>query len=111
MMRFESEIGLQPKFKIIVSFYQVCSTLGVVYGLRLDEHFTRWLDVLDVFSLDVVDVAIPGSCLGTMETRLLFSGLWPYATVALVSLAIVAWALPIPGQRHSVARIRPQATW
>ena len=55
--RIESEVGLQPKFKILVSFYQVSSILGIVYGVRLDEHFTRWLDVLKLFSLDLFDVA------------------------------------------------------
>ena len=113
MIRFESQVGLQPKFKIVVSFYQVCSTLGVVYGVRLGKHFTRWLDVLELFSLDLVDVAIPGSCIGTMDTRLLFAGLWPYAAVALVSLAIVAWAVlsrclegesPFPALRRAFDR-------
>jgi len=38
----------------------VNSILGVVYGIRLDERFSRWLDVLKLFSLDLFDVAIPG---------------------------------------------------
>ncbi|EOD14409.1 hypothetical protein EMIHUDRAFT_451815 [Emiliania huxleyi CCMP1516] len=90
--RIESEVGLQPKFKIVVGFYQVSSILGVVYGVRLDEHFTRWLDVLKLFSLDLFDVAIPGRCIGAMSTRLLVAGIWPYLAVAFVSLAIVAVA-------------------
>ncbi|EOD10874.1 hypothetical protein EMIHUDRAFT_215127 [Emiliania huxleyi CCMP1516] len=85
-------VGLQPKFKIVVSFYQVSSILGLVYGVRLDEHFTRWLDVLKLFSLDLFDVAIPGRCIGAMSTRLLVAGLWPYGAVTFVSLAIVAVA-------------------
>ena len=88
--RIESAVGLQPKFKVLVSFYQVSSILGLVYGVRLDEHFTRWLDVLKLFSLDLFGVAIPGSCIGAMSTRLLVAGLWPYLAVAFVSLAIVA---------------------
>ncbi|EOD04348.1 hypothetical protein EMIHUDRAFT_221124 [Emiliania huxleyi CCMP1516] len=90
--RIESAVGLQPKFKVVISFYQVCSTLGLVYGLRLDEHFMRWLDVLKLFSLDLFGVAIPGRCIGAMSTRLLVAGTWPYAAFALVSLAIVAAA-------------------
>ena len=54
--RIESAVGLQPKFKIVVGFYQVSSILGLVYGVRLDEHFTRWLDVLKLFSLDLFGV-------------------------------------------------------
>ena len=87
LWRRADEAGLQPKFKIIVSFYQVSSTLGVVYGVRLDERFTIWLNA---FSLDVFELAIPGSCLGGMTSRLLIAGLWPYVAVALVSLAILA---------------------
>ena len=90
--RIESAVGLQPKFKVVVSFYQVSSILGLVYGVRLDEHFTRWLDVLKLFSLDMFGVAIPGSCIGAMSTRLLVAGTWPYAAVAFVSLAIVVAA-------------------
>ena len=90
--RIESEVGLQPKFKIVVGFYQVSSILGVVYGVRLDEHFTRWLDVLKLFSLDLFGVAIPGRCIGAMSTRLLVAGIWPYLAVAFVSLTIVAVA-------------------
>ena len=78
---------MQPKFKIIVSFYQVSSTLGIVYGVRLDERFTSWLNA---FSLDLFELAIPGSCLGVMASRLLIAGLWPYAVVAFVSIAILA---------------------
>ncbi|EOD14192.1 hypothetical protein EMIHUDRAFT_470646 [Emiliania huxleyi CCMP1516] len=90
--RIESAVGLQPKFKVFVSFYQVSSALGLVYGVRLHGRFTRWLDVLKLFSLDLFDVAIPGPCIGAMSTRLLVAGTWPYLAVAFVSLAIVAVA-------------------
>ena len=83
--RIESAVGLQPKFKVVVSFYQVSITLGLVYGVRLDEHFTRWLDVLKLFSLDLFDVAIPGRCIGAMSTRLLVAGTWPYACLLYTS--------------------------
>ena len=88
--RIESAVGLQPKFKVVVSFYQVSSTLGLVYGVRLDEHFTRWLDVLKLFSLDLFGVAIPGRCIGAMSTRLLVAGIWPYLAAAFVSLSRAA---------------------
>ena len=85
-------VGVQLKFKVLVSFYQVSSIFGLVYGVRLDEQFTRWVDVLKLFSLDLFGVAIPGSCIGDMSTRLLVAGIWPYAAVAFVSLTIVAVA-------------------
>ncbi|EOD35585.1 hypothetical protein EMIHUDRAFT_98575 [Emiliania huxleyi CCMP1516] len=87
----------------------VSSILGLVYGVRLDEDFTRWLDVLKLFSLDLFGVAIPGRCIGAMSTRLLVAGIWPYAAVAFVSLAIVAVAAVLNNKqtfdRNLVARV------
>lgn len=86
-------IGVQPKLKVLISFYQVCATLTDVYGVRLDDEFTGWLDFVDVIGLDLLDLIYPGSCLGSMKWRLLFSALWPYAAFLLLSFGIAVHAL------------------
>jgi hypothetical protein len=87
-----ARLGLQAKFKILVSFYQVCATLVSVYGVRLHPSFTGWLDVLAVFNLDALQLFYPSPCIGSMVQRLLVNAFWPYALVLAVSAAIGAHA-------------------
>jgi len=54
-------------------FNQVSTVLGSVYGVHLDSQFTAWLDVLQVFNFDAVEVTLPGSCFGSMRQRLLLT--------------------------------------
>ena len=102
--------GLQPKAKILVSFYQVCSTLTNVYGVRLHDSFTGWLTFVGVFGLDVFDLTYPSACLGSMETQLLFAALLPYAVLLVLSLGITAHAFALqkgespPSQERSLHR-------
>lgn len=85
-------VDLQPKVKVLVSFYQICATLTTVYGVRLHASFSGWLDFVEVFSLDVLDLTFPSPCLGSMQTRLLVTALWPYAAVLVLSVGIAAHA-------------------
>jgi hypothetical protein len=64
--------------------------LSSVYGVRLHPAFTRWLDVLDVISLDIVGLSYPSSCLGSMIDRLLINAFWPFALVLVGSIFISA---------------------
>jgi hypothetical protein len=57
-----TKLALQAKFKIVVSFYQVCATLSSVYGVRLHPYFTGWLDVFGVLSFDIFDLSYPSAC-------------------------------------------------
>ncbi|EOD35913.1 hypothetical protein EMIHUDRAFT_110524 [Emiliania huxleyi CCMP1516] len=86
-------VGFQPKFKIVVSFYQVVATLGPVYGVRLHEDFTRWTDFIDSISFDLLGLTYPDACIGSMADRLLLAGLWPFAAMLLGGAAIACYAL------------------
>ncbi|EOD07169.1 hypothetical protein EMIHUDRAFT_97003 [Emiliania huxleyi CCMP1516] len=86
-------VGFQPKFKIVVSFYQVVATLGPVYGVRLHEDFTRWTDFIDAISFDLLGLTYPDACIGSMADRLLLAGLWPFAAMLLGGAAIACYAL------------------
>jgi hypothetical protein len=83
-----SNLGLQAKLKIVISFYQVSAMLSSVYGVRLHPAYTRWLDALDVISLGIVGLSYPSSCLGSMVDRLLINAFWPFALVLVGSIFI-----------------------
>ena len=84
-----SRVGLQPKIKILVSFYQVAATLGPVYGVRLHEDFTRWTDLVDdAFNFDLLGLTYPPACLGSMRERLLLGAVWPFAAILVGAAAL-----------------------
>ena len=88
-----ARVGLQPKVKILVSFYQIAATLGPLYGVRLHDDFTRWTDFIDeAFNFDALSLSYPPACLGSMRKRLLLGALWPYAAILLGAAALAARA-------------------
>ncbi|EOD33181.1 hypothetical protein EMIHUDRAFT_202403 [Emiliania huxleyi CCMP1516] len=89
----ESQVGFQPKFKVLVGFYQIATTLGPVYGVRLNEAFTRWTKFMDSLSFDVIGLTYPGACMGSMRVRLMVAGLWPLVAILLGGAALACHAL------------------
>ena len=86
----KSSLSLQAKFKILVSFYQVVSSLPIVYGARLDDNFKRMFMFFERFSLDIFDLfKFPQNCIGSMRARLVINTTWPYVLVVLI--AAVLW--------------------
>ena len=86
----KSSLSLQAKFKILVSFYQVVSSLPIVYGARLDDNFKRIFMFFERFSLDIFDLfKVPQNCIGSMRARLIINTTWPHVLVALI--AAVLW--------------------
>jgi hypothetical protein len=88
-----SNLGIQAKLKIVISFYQVSAMLSSVYGVSLHPSFFGWLDALDVISLDIVGLSYPSSCLGSMVSRLLINAFWPFALVLGGSIFICVHVL------------------
>ena len=77
-------IGIQAKLKILVTFCQVVVTIQPVYGVHMHSAFTSWFQFFEVFNFGLVEIfGIPGSCFGSMKTRLLIGAGWPYV-LALV---------------------------
>jgi len=93
LARSESQVGFQPKFKILVSFYQVAATLGPVYGVHLHKDFTRWTNFVDAISFDLLGLAYPNACIGSMRDRILIAALWPIAAIMLGGTALACYAL------------------
>merc|ERR550514_1853618 len=109
----ESQVGFQPKFKILVSFYQIAATLGPVYGVRLHEDFTRWTDFMDAISFDLLGLTYPDACIGSMGDRLLLAGLWPIPSIILGGAAFACCALAewlLSGRADALRRDLVRAT-
>ncbi|EOD31215.1 hypothetical protein EMIHUDRAFT_253606 [Emiliania huxleyi CCMP1516] len=92
LTHIEVRVGFQPKLKVLISFYQIAGTLGPVYGVRLHEDFTRWMDIMDAISFDFLGLTYPDACIGSMRARLLISALWPCAVFLLVAASIACHA-------------------
>lgn len=92
---FVPRLGLQVKFKIVVSFCQCIVSLHTVYGVTLDPQLAFWTSALEALDFNALDMTIPSTCLGSMQARLLISALWPYAAVAALLLALAAHGLAV----------------
>ena len=86
---------------------------GPVYGVRLDEVFTRWTEFMDLLSFDVIGLTYPGACIGSMRNRLLVAGLWPIAAILFGAAALACYALAVwllSGRVSSLRRTLVPAT-
>ena len=51
MVALHSLLGMQAKFKLLLSFYQVVVVIPTIYGVTLPEEYTKWIDAItDVIS-------------------------------------------------------------
>jgi hypothetical protein len=81
---FLSNLSLQAKFKILVSFYQLLSTLEDVHGVVLSDELTNWIEILEYLSLDFLNIfEIPVNCIGSTQEQLIFGAIWPYINILL----------------------------
>jgi hypothetical protein len=89
-----SSLSLQAKTKILVSFYQIISSLEDVYGVKLDSRLTNWVKVFqNILSLDFLTFFnVPTSCIGSTLQQIIFSATWPYVIIAVVAIGMVAFA-------------------
>ena len=76
LLRVVALLGLQPKLKILVSFYQVINVLRLreAYDVRVHRAFTEWLDFVAVVDLDYLlgKLALPRDCIRSMGLRLAY---------------------------------------
>ena len=107
------KVGFQPKVKVLVSFYQIAATLGPVYGVRLHDDFTRWMEIMDAISFDFLGLTYPDACIGSMRDRLLLSALWPYIAFLMIAVAIASHSLTewlLSGRADNLRRDLVRAT-
>ena len=90
---FSAAIGLIPKFKILLGFYQICIVLSTTYSARLPERYTSWTDkVNDAVSIDWSGFFLPPQCL-PYRSRLVAVSIAPVGVIVLLLLAGVGLRL------------------
>ena len=86
-------LGLTPKLKILVVFFQAIQALPKVYGIRFPAYYSESLQFLDVLTLDWAGYIYPTGCLEWGYTgRLLLQGIVPLILMAFVFLIGWIWS-------------------
>ena len=89
MKRFSIDIetlanmGIRAKLKILVSFYQIISSLQTAYGANLNEKLKNWFSALDFLKFFHI-INLPRNCVGTLEMQLVISATWPYTIILFI---------------------------
>jgi len=89
-----SNLSLQAKLKVFISFYQLISVLQEnqeetqgIYGVKLDDKFKGWFDFLQYFSFDILKYFhVPIDCIGSMESQLIIKVMWPYSLILIIGM-------------------------
>jgi len=88
-----SNINLQTKMKITISFFQVISSLQDVYGVRLNSQLWGWINIFTVIQLNFFDIVIPGSYIDSMQSRIILSAVWLFFMIVIIVFFLFARAL------------------
>jgi len=82
-----TQAGMQPKLKLIISFYQVVASVPSVYVVSLpDGRLSAWVKVLEWPSILLTDIIAPATCTrGGYFTLLLVSSFYPWALILLLT--------------------------
>jgi hypothetical protein len=82
----------QAKLKLLVSFYQVLSSLENVYGVTVSSELTNWMNIFKYLSLDFLQITgIPISCVGPTKQQLMTNALWPFMIIILGGYLLLAY--------------------
>ena len=80
--RFIAPLGLLPKAKQLVSFFQVLFSLGDVYRTSLPPEFDEYLAWIRWITFDIFDI-YPPECVGSYTVRLIVTALSPLILIAV----------------------------
>ncbi len=94
-MNIISNLSLRAKLKILVSFCQILSSLEDVYGVRLHDSFTVWMNMFSFLSFDLIQmIGINTSCIASSTLQQVVVGaLWPYILVLVLSILAALYKL------------------
>jgi hypothetical protein len=82
----------QAKVKLLVSFYQVLSSLENVYGVTVSSELTNWMNIFKYLSLDFLQITgIPISCIGSTKRQLMVNALWPFVIIILGGYLLLSY--------------------
>ena len=76
-------LGLWPKLKQLIAFFQVLFSLGAVYRTNLPREFYHALQWLNWITFDLFDI-YPVACVGDISLRLLIAALGPLILIAIL---------------------------
>ena len=82
--RFLEPLGLWPKLKQMVSFFQVLFSLGAVYRANLPKEFYDAFSWLNWITFDIFEV-YPPACVGDFSARILLTAVLPITIVGIVN--------------------------
>jgi len=89
-------LSLQAKMKILISFLQVVIAIGPVYGVRLDNEFVKFFNLLKFMNFNIFQFRLfPGECIGTMRSRIIILSVWPFALIIMLCLMLIVYSLII----------------
>ena len=80
--RIVEPLGLWPKLKQTVSFFQVIFSLGAVYRADLPKEIYDALAWLNWLSLDIFDI-YPVACIGDFSSRINLTAVAPLVVIAI----------------------------
>jgi hypothetical protein len=83
----------QAKVKLLVSFYQVLSSLDKVYGVTVSSELTKWMDIFNFFTLDFLQITgMQMSCIArSTKQQLMIDALWPFMLIVLGGYYFLAY--------------------
>lgn len=81
------QLDLAPRFKLLITYYQLIAVLPKVYKVRLPQSYTdscSWFTWMGELNLD--EYLLPGQCMGRFADRLLFRAVAPLVLIVAIGL-------------------------
>lgn len=88
-------LNIRTKFKTLVGFYQVMSSLKIVYGVEIHSDLLKYFEISNVLALEFFKlVKFQKDCFGkSAEERYVMNSLWPFLAFALILLCIIIFKI------------------
>ena len=99
--------GIVVKLKVAISFYQVMSVFGTVYGIEVDPEFAHFFYWFDMLNFNVLRLIIPSDCISTLKHHMLISALWPFGATLLAAIALVVYEILVISTKTLIDARRP----
>lgn len=88
-------LNIRTKLKTLVSFYQVMSSLKIVYGVEIHSDLLKYFEISNVLALEFFKlIKFQKDCFGkSVEGRYVMNSLWPFLAFALILICIVIFKI------------------
>eukprot|EP00592_Proboscia_alata_P023596 CAMPEP_0194424146 /NCGR_PEP_ID=MMETSP0176-20130528/23412_1 /TAXON_ID=216777 /ORGANISM="Proboscia alata, Strain PI-D3" /LENGTH=2584 /DNA_ID=CAMNT_0039233745 /DNA_START=230 /DNA_END=7984 /DNA_ORIENTATION=+ len=90
-LRILQSLYPQAKVKLIVSFYQVLSSLEDVYGVTISSKLKNWMNIVKYLSLNFIQITgVPVGCVGSTKHQLIVNAVWPFMVIMFAICFLLA---------------------